>query len=73
MMSMQLPLNSLQLSDLQDHMARLVEYYQSEITALGNAEPHVTGTALDFLHAQLQDRLERLDSADYLWTLLCRQ
>lgn len=71
-MAIQLEVSSEELNELQEHMAYLVHYYESDVAVLGRAEDYVTGNALDYLQKLLKKRVELLDSADHLWCLLSR-
>lgn len=72
-MNIQLSLSSQELSDLQQHMARLVKYYEFDVSALGRVESYVEGEVLSYVQILLRNRLKQLDSADQLWDLLTRQ
>lgn len=71
-MSIMVELESRQLSDLQQHLANLVKYYESDITALGLLGDHVFGEADTQAYAKklMRDRMEQLSNADHLWAVL---
>lgn len=71
-MGITVTLESGQLTDLQQHMANLVRYYESDLTALGLLGdcPSTAGAA--YAKELMHDRLEQLSSADHLWSLLAQ-
>lgn len=60
------------LSDLQQHMARLIQYYETDLGSLGRMEAYAAGVGLTALRELIQTRLEQLDSAERLAELLSR-
>ncbi len=58
------------LGDLQMHMEQLLEYYESDVIALGRIERHVNGDALKYLKKLEKKRLEQLDNADYIFNII---
>lgn len=74
-MSIMVELESRQLSDLQQHLANLVRYYESDITALGLWGEHACGEADTQAYAKklMCDRMEQLSNADQLWSVLAQQ
>ncbi len=72
-MGIKLEMSSKDLSDLQMHMVRLLEYYEAEIAALGCIEQHITGDALEYLRDWTQQRLDQLNSADSICKYLMQK
>ncbi len=71
-MNISVEMTAMQLSDLQEHMAQLVQYYESDVAMLGRINKSATGAALPYLHVLLKKRLKQLNSIDELWVLLTR-
>jgi hypothetical protein len=72
-MSIKVEMNTQELSDLQQHMARLVEYYESDIRFLGVVRGCTEGHTQAYAQRLMCDRMEQLNSADALWGLLAQQ
>lgn len=72
-MSITVEMNTQELSDLQQHMAKLVEYYESDIRFLGVVRGYTEGYTQAYAQRLMCDRMEQLSSADALWSLLAQQ
>lgn len=71
-MDIKLELSGGDLSDLQQHMARLIQYYEADLASLGRMEAYAADVGLTVLQEMIQTRLEQLDCAEHLAELLAR-
>ncbi len=58
------------VTELQQHMARLIAYYEADVAALGRIS--AAGASRVLLEDLIRDRLERLSSAEVICDLLAQ-
>lgn len=73
MANLQLEIKVRELDDLQQHIANLLEYYESDIRLWGRLRERSQGSTRAYAQELMCDRLEQIENTNHLWYVLTQK